>query len=162
MTYDFDMISVTPKDFQRKFARLLARLGLTDQAGEQIAMFRDPHATWALSGASEAVRDCFVSSGFALNCRQSTARAGEFAATDQDARRQVLVRLRENVDALPEDADWNGFDIDAFFAEAYAASPAEETCRSFADERRAFLPPMPLLPAERIRSRALSTPAPGF
>ena len=40
--YDFDMISVTPKDIQTKYAHLLMRFGMTDQAKQQIAMFRDP------------------------------------------------------------------------------------------------------------------------
>lgn len=162
MKYDFDMISVTPDEFQSKYATLLSVFRMTEQAAEKLAMFRDPMTTWALSGASDEVRECFVASGFALNCRQSTDRAGHYAAKTENSRSEVLERLRQNVDALPDDVNWNGFDIDVFFAVAHAAAPeADQKKAVFADARPA-LPPIALMPADRISSRALSTPAPGF
>ncbi len=162
MKYDFDMISVTPKDFQTKYAIILGFFGMTEQASEKIAVFRDPHASWALAGASEPIRDCFVASGFALNCRQTNARAGHYAASDADSREQVIARLIENLENLPEDLDWNGFDIDAFFAEARAASPETQTASAYAGAGKLIMPPVSLMPSDRVRSRALSTPAPGF
>ncbi|MEM7753325.1 MAG: hypothetical protein AAF230_07920 [Pseudomonadota bacterium] len=162
MKYDFDMISVTPDEFQTKYATLLSVFRLTDQAAEKLAMFRDPLASWALAGASQEIRDSFVASGFALNCRQTNDRAGEYAAKSKDSRAEVLERLRQNVDALPRDLNWNGFDIDVFFAEAHAATPATETQKSLGAIRSTVIPPIELLPTDRVRSRALSTPAAGF
>ncbi|MEM7718656.1 MAG: hypothetical protein AAF222_05590 [Pseudomonadota bacterium] len=166
MKYDFDMLSVTPKDIQSKYAQLFVRFGMTNQACEQIAIFRDPDTARALSGASFAVRDCFVASGFALNSYATGMDEGAFAADDKDGRAYVLGQLQENVEALPSDVRWNGFDIGDFFVAAYGAMPAPRQRRFFSEARRAVLPPMTLMPsdriASRITSRALSTPAPGL
>ena len=157
MTYDFDMLAVTPKDFQRKYANLLARFGLTDQAKKQLAMFRDPRTAHALQGASEAVRDAFVTSGFAVNAYVTEIGEGRYRAAGEAERMSVLERLKSAIDALPEDVDWNGFDKDVFFAEAHAAEPVTDG-REFAAEAR---PSAMVVPA-RVVSRPLETPAPSF
>lgn len=157
MTYDFDMLAVTPKDFQRKYAGLLSRFGLTDQAKEQLAMFRDPRTAHALQGASEAVRDAFVASGFAVNAYVTEIDEGRYRAADEAERRCVLERLRLAIDALPDDVDWNGFDKDVFFAEAHAAEPMAAG-RTRAAHARGSATDVPV----RAATRPLSTPAPSF
>lgn len=166
MNYDFDMLSVTPKDIQSKYAQLFLRFGMMDQVREQIAIFRDPKTAAALSGASHAVRECFVASGFALNSYHSGIENGGFAPEDKAARAHVLAQLQENVEAMPSDVRWNGFDIGDFFIAAYGSIPVPRKRRTFAEARHAVLPPMTLTPedriASRITSRALSEPAPGL
>lgn len=153
MTYDFDMLAVTPKEFQRKYAGLLARFGLTDQARQQIAMFRDPRAAHALQGASEVVRDVFVTNGFAVNAYVTGIDEGKYRAADAAQRSAVLGRLEAALDALPEDVEWNGFDKDAFLASARAAAPLVRI-PEFASTRQTV--------STRVASRPLSTPAPSF
>ena len=157
MTYDFDMLAVTPKDFQRKYANLLARFGLTDQAKKQLAMFRDPRTAHALQGASEAVRDAFVASGFAVNAYVTEIGEGRYRAADEAERMCVLERLKSAIDALPEDADWNGFDKDVFFAEAYAAEPVAEVQTGVTNTHAS-----PTEVPAQLAKRPLSTPAPSF
>lgn len=163
--YDFDMLSVTPKDIQCKYAQLFLRFGMNDQLREQIAIFRDPETAQALSSASLAVRECFIASGFALNSYHTGIDEGAFASEDKDGRARVLSQLQENVEALPTDVRWNGFDVGDFFVAAYGAMPAERKRRTFADARQAALPAITLMPSDRIasrvNSRVLSTRAPG-
>lgn len=162
MKYDFDMLSVVPKDIQSKYAQLFVRFGMTEQAHEQIALFRDPETARAISGASRQVRDCFVASGFALNSYNSNVEDNEFAEQDRDARARVLASLQENVEDLPGDVDWNGFDIGEFFVAAYGAMPAPRKRQFFKQAAQGVLPAMTLMPSDRVVSRALSTPAPTF
>ncbi len=158
MTYDFDILSVVPSEIQSKYAGLFSQFGMTEQAGQQLAMFRDQAVADALAGASEEVKACFVESGFALNRRDSGTGQGKYSASDTPARVRVLERLRRNVEKLPEEVNWNGFDIDTFFAEAGAAEPVDRVRCSFADVRRTFKPRMSI-PAAPVRP--LSTPTPG-
>ena len=162
MKYDFDMLSVTPKDIQSKYAQLFVRFGMTEQAHQQIALFRDPHASRALAGASQEVRDCFISAGFATNSYDCGAVDNQFPEADKDSRAKVLARLQESVEDLPGDVDWNGFDIGEFFVAAYGAMPVPRKRRALEEAGRRVLPAMTLMPSDRVVSRALSTPAPSF
>jgi len=168
--YDFDLLLVTPKDLQTKYSGLLERFGLTDQAGQQLAMFRHSETTQALAGACEQVRECFVASGFALNGFDSGLDDNLFDTGDEESRSRILAKLQENVEALPGDVAWNGFDIGDFFVSAYGAMPAPRKRKSFGDVRRQVRAPLVLTAARRITprvlsrplSRPLSTPAPGL
>lgn len=166
MKYDFDMLSVTPKALQTKYAELLNRFDMSEQAGQQIAMFRDPETANALAGACDAVRDCFIACGFALNSYDSGLGDAQYASDDKEGRARILARLQEHVEALPGDVAWNGFDIGDFFVAAYGAMPAPRQRKTFADVRRRVRSPMVLTPSKRIipraMSRPLSTPAPGL
>lgn len=166
MKYDFDLLSVTSKDFQNKYAGLLGRFGMNEQARQQLAMFRDPETTQALAGACDLVRECFIKSGFALNGFDSGLDDACYVSEDKDARSQILARLQENVEVLPGDVAWNGFDIGDFFVSAYGAVPAPKQRKSFENVRRRVRSPMVLTAARRITprvlSRPLSTPAPGI
>ncbi|MEO1537382.1 MAG: hypothetical protein AAFR73_06595 [Pseudomonadota bacterium] len=146
MNYIFDLVSVTPPNFRTKYAGLLSRFELEAQARQQLAMFRDCEAATALTGACETVRDCFVQSGFALNAYQHEGGANEYEPTDRDMRAQILAKLQENVEALPFDVDWNGFDIGDFFIAAYGALPAPR-------KQRANVSTMTLMPSNRVLSR---------
>ncbi|MEM6387051.1 MAG: hypothetical protein AAF668_17150 [Pseudomonadota bacterium] len=157
MKYDFDIFSVTPSDLRTKYTHLLSRFCLTDQSVQSLAMFRDPQASKALSGASPAIRDCFTNSGFALNCFDDGCADQRFASGDKDGRAKVLAKLQEGVEALPMDVNWNGFDIGDFFVSAYGALPTQRTRKTFRGAARAFHPPMTLLPSARVVSRVLST-----
>lgn len=125
ITYDFDMFSVIPKEVQAKFGGMLAELGMTDKMAEQIALFRDPAAVAALQGASDAVKQCLKDSGFGINIYDSGAGAGRYPASDGPARAVVIERLMENLEKLPDDVDWNGFDIEAFAMAALTAKPLD-------------------------------------
>ncbi len=153
MTYDFDMLSVIPKETQQKFSGLFSMFGMTEQARQQVAVLRDAEAVAAISGACEAVRTCLAESGVALNgyhCRMEDG--------GEAVRAEFLERLEANLKALPADADWNGFDIDLFFAEAGVATPLNEVA-SFSTQRM-IDKAKPL--AARVTSRTLSAPAPSF
>ena len=170
MKYDFDMLSVTPKDLQNKHSGILARFGMTEQAGQQLAMFRDPETTQALAGACELVKECFIASGFALNSFDSGLDDNFFVEDDKEWRTKVLARLQENVEALPGDVAWNGFDIGDFFVASYGAMPAPKQRKTFESVRDRVRAPLVLIEARRITprvfsrplSRPLSTPAPGL
>ncbi|MGR3514813.1 MAG: hypothetical protein ACU0GG_18795 [Paracoccaceae bacterium] len=166
MTYDFDLLTTTPKDVQTKYAGLLDHFGMTDQATQSIALFRDPETAQALAGACDAVRACFEASGFAFTSYNDGASDNEYAADDKEARARILSRLQENVEALPGDVMWNGFDIGDFFVAAFGAMPAPRKRKTFADVRRRVRAPMVLTQSKRIFPRAisrpLSTPAPGL
>ena len=166
MTYEFYMFAPTPVDLRRKYSKLLAAFDLEEQADQQLALFRDPKAVEAIATASDEVRDCFLDAGFGLTSYDRGIRGGGFPVEDTEARAEVLQRLRQNIAALPADADWNGFDIDAFLAAAEAAQPVQRERKTFAKVRRAFTPritlsDVPVAPA-RTMSRPMSTPAPGF
>ena len=112
ITYDFDMFSVLPK-------------GIEPRPGEQRALFRDPAAVAALQGASNEVKSCLWDGGFGFNVHDSGAGPGRYPALDGPARAAVIERLMENLEKLPEGADWNGFDIEAFAMAALTAKPME-------------------------------------
>ena len=166
MTYDFYMFAATPVELRRKYSKLLEAFDLDEQAAQQLALFRDPKAVEAIATASEEVRDCFLEAGFGLTSYDRGIRGGGFPVEDAEARAEVLARLREKLAALPEDVNWNGFDIDAFLAAADAAEPVKRERKGFAKARRAILPRLKLSEASRvpsrILSRPLSTPAPSF
>lgn len=159
MTYDFDTFSVVPQDFRTRYAGLLARFDIAEQAEQQVSMFRDPAALKALAGAAEEIQQCFVASGFTLECTKSKAPFAGSAERDHAARADVLKRLRTALAGVPDGADWNGFERDAFLAmadagtESEAETPAFKT-RRVADAAKAI--------RVRVQSRPLSTPAPSF
>ena len=123
LTYDFDMFSIIPKELQAQYGELFADIGIKEQASQQRALFRDPAAVAALQGASDEVRKCLLDSGFGINVYDSGAGPGRYPAADAPARAQVIERLMENLEKLPPDADWNGFDIEAFAMASLTAKP---------------------------------------
>lgn len=166
MTYDFYMFAATPVEIRQKYSKLLEAFDIEEQAAQQLALFRDPKAVEAIATASDDVRNCFLDAGFGLTSYDRGIRGGGFPAEDTEARAVVMAQLRENLAALPADADWNGFDIDAFLAAADAAEPVKRERKTFAKVRRAFSPRITLTEElnnpGRVLSRPLSTPAPGF
>ena len=132
MKYDFDIFFVVSADMRKRYASLAAMFGVQDLLDRELAIFRDPAATDALLGASECVRDCFVAAGFALNAFNTGVEAGLHFPDSAPGRNLFLSRLKGIVAALPDDADWNGFDIDAFFAAAETARPTSGNARIFA------------------------------
>ncbi len=132
MRYDFDIFSVISADVRTRYASLAAMFGIQDLLARELAIFRDPAATDALLGASEGVRDCFVAAGFALNSFETGVEAGLYFPDSVPHRNMVLSRLKGIVAALPDDAEWNGFDIEAFFAAAGTARPTSGNARIFA------------------------------
>lgn len=166
MTYDFYMFAPTPVELRRKYSKVLEAFDMEEQTAHQIALFRDPEAVEAIATAPDEVRDCFLDAGFGLTSYDRGIRGGGFPAEDTESRADVLHRLRENIAALPDDTDWNGFDIDAFLAAADAAEPVKRERRGLAKVRKVIRPrmavsDMPSVPA-RVLSRPLSTPAAGF
>ena len=166
MTYDFYMFAATPVEIRQKYSKLLAAFDIEEQAAQQLALFRDPKAVEAIATASEEVRDCFLDAGFGLTSYDRGIRGGGFPVEDTEGRAKVLNRLRKNLENLPENADWNGFDVDAFLAAADAAEPVKRERKTIAKVRRAIMPRITLadVPSapQRVLSRPLSTPAPGF
>lgn len=166
MTYDFYMFAATPVELRRKYSRLLSAFAMEEQAAQQLALFRDPKAVEAIATASDEVRECFLDAGFGLTSYDRGIRGGGIPVEDTEARTEVLDKLRANLASLPEGANWNGFDIDAFLAAADAAEPVARKRRTFAQARRAIRPALQLKAVDRITSRAisrpLSTPAPSF
>ena len=161
MNYDFDVLSVATDAFQAKYAGLLARFGMTEQARKHYAMFRDPATIQAISGASREVRDCFLDSGFGLSGYDSGAGAGHYREADASPARVVdcPVAPQRGTDLAGCRAG-TAFDIDAFFEAAEAATPAEVVDARFSVS---FLPERAAeRPAMRVTSRALSTPASAF
>ncbi|MEQ9041682.1 MAG: hypothetical protein RIE24_25430 [Silicimonas sp.] len=130
LTYDFDMFSVIPKEVQAQVGGMFQELGMTGQMQEQRALFRDPAAVAALQGSSEDVKKCLLDSGFGINVYDSGAGPGRYPASDGPARAQVIERLMENLEKLPEDVDWNGFDIEAFAMAALTAKPVDTVSHS--------------------------------
>jgi hypothetical protein len=148
LTYDFDMFSIIPTDVQARYGDLIAELGVPETLGTQRALFRDASAVEILKGASEAVKTCLMDSGFGLSVYDSGAGCGRYPASDAPARAQVIERLMENLEKLPSDADWNGFDIEAFAMDALTAKPREMAAN-----------PAPLLyPAQVDQQRETSHP----
>ncbi|NND20704.1 MAG: hypothetical protein HKO14_01335, partial [Silicimonas sp.] len=67
LSYDFDMHSVMPTETLAKSGDKLGDSGKPPEMLDQnVALFRDPVTADALRGASEAIRKCFVDSGFGL------------------------------------------------------------------------------------------------
>ncbi|MCG6884158.1 MAG: hypothetical protein LJE62_10440 [Silicimonas sp.] len=166
MKYDFYMFCATPEELQRKYSKLLSAFNMEETAAQKVALFRDPKVVEAIATASDEVRECFLRSGFELTSYDRGIRGGGFPVEDTEARSKVLAQLRENLEALPEGTDWNGFDVDAFLAVADAAQPVTRVRKKFAEARRAILPVLKLDAVHRISSRvvsrALSKPAPGI
>lgn len=135
MLYDFDIFSVISKEDRTRYASLAARFGVQNLLDREHAMFRDPAAATALQGASESVRDCFVAAGFALNAFQTGVEPGAYIPSSGPRRDSVLSLLKGMVAALPDNANWNGFDIDAFFASAETARPTSGAAQIFATMR---------------------------
>ena len=125
LNYDFDMFSIIPKELQAQYGELFADIGMKEQASQQRALFRDPAAVAALQGASEEVKKCLIDSGFGISVYDSGAGPGRYPAADAPARAQVIEQLMENLEKLPADADWNGFDIEAFAMAALTAKPLQ-------------------------------------
>lgn len=125
LTYDFDMFAVVPDDVQARYGDTLAEIGLGRFLDTRIAMFRDPATVAALKGADRKIRDCFLRSQFGLDVYDSGLGAGQFPAEDGPARSAAIERLMSHLEALPEDLNWNGFDINDFAMAAVNAQPAE-------------------------------------
>ena len=140
LTYDFDMFSIMPKEIQERFGDTFKELGMSEQMKEQRALFRDPAAVMALQGASDAVKKCVIDSGFGINVYDSGAGPGCFPPSDAQARMNVLGKLRQNLRQLPPEADWNGFDIDAFMESAATARPNDVPAHSLKEIRRNSVP----------------------
>lgn len=130
ITYDFDMFSIMPREIQAQFGDMFAEMGMTEAMKEQRALFRDPAAVAALQGASEDVKQCLIDSGFGINVYDSGAGPGRYPASDGPARAQVIERLMENLEKLPADTNWNGFDIEAFALAALNAKPLDTPTNS--------------------------------
>lgn len=139
LTYDFDMFSIIPREVQSQFGDKFQELGVSGQMKAQRALFRDPAAVEALQGASEEVKNCLLDSGFGINVYDSGAGPGRYPASDGPARAQVIENLMENLERLPEDVDWNGFDIEAFAMAALTAKPLDLSARSDTPARSATL-----------------------
>lgn len=123
LAYDFDMVSIMPKELQAQFGDMFSELGVADAVKQQRALFRDPATVEALLGASDEVRKCFIASGFSIKTHDSGAGAGCYVQHEEKARMAVLGRLRRNLRELPPDTAWNGFDIRAFIKAAAEARP---------------------------------------
>lgn len=100
------------------------------RARTRCARFRDLHAVRSLRGASEEVKACLRDSGFELNLYDSGAGPGYYPASDGPARADTIERLMDNLEQLPEGADWNGFDIEAFAMAALLAKPLDGPVRA--------------------------------
>lgn len=156
MKYDFYMFNATPVELQRKYSRVLPAFDTEEQAGEPIALFRDPQVVEAIAGASDEVRDCFLDAGFGLMSYDQGIRGGGFPVEDAGARGEVLSRLRAGLAKLPLVTDWNGFDLDEFLAVAEAAQQVKRERKGLAMARRKILPVLRLEMAQRIKSRVVS------
>lgn len=115
LKYDFDMFDQRGND---------------GGSGGKHARFRDLNAVRFLRGASEEVKNCLLESGFELNVYDSGAGPGYYPASDGPARARVIERLMENLEELPEGADWNGFDIEAFAMAALLAKPLDVSAQA--------------------------------
>ena len=123
LTYDFDMVAVTPEGLPDQFGDLTA----TGLGGEKRAMFRDPQTVAALAQADEAVRGYFLDSGFALTAHDSGAPPGRFPARDETARVRVIEKLSANLATHNLDgANWGGFEFPAFMQALSVAEPVED------------------------------------
>ena len=156
MKYDFHLFDAAPLDVQRKFAGIFETFGMTDLARQKVAVFSDPDAVKALGKASSIIRDCFVDHGFNLICHASEVRG----SSDTGDRADLLARLKAEIDALPADVDWNGFDVTAFLAAAETPLSAPEP----GPAPRPAMRPKPTVSAATNRplSRPMSAPAPSF
>ncbi|NND17104.1 MAG: hypothetical protein HKN98_00860 [Silicimonas sp.] len=143
LSYDFDMHSVMPTETLAKSGDKLGDSGTPpDMLDQNVALFRDPVTADALRGASEAIRKCFVDSGFGLNVYDSGAGPGRFPASDGPERSRVIERLMTNLEALPDGLDWNSFDIEGFAMSALNAKPLDTSAQSLR-QMRAEAPPDP-------------------
>ncbi len=158
MKYDYYSHCAAPEDFRRKYSGLIQRFGIEDQANQHLAFFRDQAVVEALNAASAEVKDCFVSNGFSLTCHDASQQEHSCATDVAKAREMTMAKLKADIAALPNDADWNGFDVDAFFAAA-EESPAEKATQvlgaKYADDLKRFVPEG----AGRALSHPLSMPA---
>ena len=124
LTYDFDMVPVTPNGLPDQFGDLAAS-GL---AAQKVAMFRNPQTVAALGQADAAVRTFFVESGFALQSYDSGAPIGRYPMRDEDARVDVIEKLSANLGTHDlTGADWGGFDFQAFMRALSVAEPVADT-----------------------------------
>lgn len=162
-SYDFDMFSVIPKELQAQFGDMFAEAGLGNAMGEQRALFRDAGAVAALQGASEEIKDCFLTSGFGLNVYDSGAGPGRFPPSDGPARAHVIEQLLNNLERLPSSLNWNGFDIEAFAMAAMNAKPLDTAgAKSFTEMRHEGQPtPRPAAPNPAEQAMGMAPEAPG-
>ena len=146
LRYDFDMVAMTPEGLPDQFGDL----AMTGVATEKVAMFRDPQTVAALKQADVAVRTYFTESGFALQQFDSGAPVGRFPERDEDARIAVIDRLTANLETHDlADANWGGFDFDAFMDALASAEPVE-------DELLAPTKPSPAYDRELAAARVAS------
>ena len=123
LSYDFDMVPLVPRETQAKFAKTFDRLGLMEQISAPRAQFRDASAIAALRGASPEIQRCFLESGFGLDTYDSGAGPGAYYDDDGPSRASVMERLLNQIEVLPENLNWNGFDIAEFAEAAVNAAP---------------------------------------
>lgn len=123
LSYDFDMVTVTPDGLPDQFGDL----AMTGVGAEKTAMFRDPHAAEALRAADQSVRTFFLDSGFGLQDYDSGAPPGRYPASDEDHRVRVIERLTANLASHDlTGAKWGNFDFQAFLAGLDQAQPLED------------------------------------
>ncbi|SIT89292.1 hypothetical protein SAMN05421665_2919 [Yoonia rosea] len=123
LRYDFDMVEMSPTGLPDGFGDLAT----TGVAGEKVAMFRDPATVAALKEADAAVRAYFADSGFGLEEYNSGAPPGRYPMRDEEARVALIDRLTANLEAYDlANANWGGFDFDAFMNALSTAEPVED------------------------------------
>ena len=161
MNYEFDIVSTIPADIQRKYTGIFERFNMTDIVQKPTAIFREQATVDALFDAPEAIWNCFVDSGFNLLASADGTQNASATLADAEARNQVLDRLKENVAALPEDTDWNGFDIAGVFKAAYPVSDDRKARRFKPVEQSSGLKRM-MAVTSRYMTRPVTTPVSPF
>lgn len=125
--YDFDIHWILPQDLfsDPKIGTELAQLGMNAEArGNYVALFRDPKTVAMLRGADEVTRRFFEACGFGLNVYDSGAGPGYYPEADEQARRDVVAQVTDNLDKYPlKNADLNGFEFARFLALLAMAKP---------------------------------------
>jgi len=124
LSYDFDIISVTPDAAQQAHIDALAQLGQDVDDIVVEARWRDPATATAMSQASRGVRELFKAAGFGYTASGKRIPAGQYAVEDAEARHAVVMRLTNTLsEADGSKFDWGQIDMSAFFkAHAEATS----------------------------------------
>lgn len=159
MTYDFDLLPIVPNDIQARYCQLFDQIGMADMAAQKVGVFRDPSVAKALSGASEDIRDCFEECGFNLQAYSRPAPLSRDSVRGEQERSKMVERLAQKLTALPDTADWNGFDVQLFLGKTESEGLEQSAQSAFKSVRIAeaaeFI-------SSRVNSRPLSRPSHGF
>jgi hypothetical protein len=135
LSYDFDMVAVTPQGLPKEFGDLAA----TGLGAEKVAMFRDPQTVAALASADHAVRAFLIDSGFAMKSFNSGAPPGRFPMRDEDARVAVIEKLSANLGTHNlKDANWGGFEFPEFMRALSTAEPIDNALLAPPPKSRGF------------------------